>query len=574
MEPDSPSSEALPLLARLYRERRSGLLSIGPEDAAVRVLLREGQVVGLGPAEPPDSSARPAAPRGDDSVDLRLDRVLVEVGLRRPPKAPPPESRAKSPRSRLVEALASGSAQATFAEDVDAAPDVMETAGATEPLILEAVQALRDQEDVRAALGDLDQRLAVTASLTEERTLTLTEGYLLSRIDGTSSAREVLQLVPLDPVETERTLLGLLLTGRVEYQPARPARRRPEPVAPPEAVAAPEPTEPPPTEPPPTEPPPLAEATPAEETPPEAPTAEEFPQVALVEEQALPEPEPEPAPLDAETRERKQEIWAFFHSLPSKNHFEALGVEPGCTDADVKRAYAALVRHFHPDAQGDSRLDDMHDFLAGILIRAREALEVLGDARSRAQYEAKSGIVRRPREAAPTPSMPPPTADARPGPPRPTAPPPSPAAPVPDYVPPEDILFRARVLLSQARYWDVIQFLENAVPQMEPRRNQHEGRILLARAYAKNPMWVRRALEYLDEVVREDSTNAKAHYELGLLFKQVGQLTRSQAAFRRVLELKPDHREAAAELGLEAGPAPGGGLLKRLSRRFGRGKAS
>jgi len=589
MDPDFSASQALPLLARLYREHRSGLLSVGPEDAPVRVLLRDGHIVGLGPAEPPEGAPRPAMPRPDDSVHLRLDRVLVEVGLRPPGKtAPaPPESRATSPRLRLVEALASPSARATFAEGAEASPEVTETAGATEPLILEAVRALREPEAVRTALGDLDQRLVATAALAEERTLTLTEGYLLSRIDGVSSAREVLQLVPLDPDETERTLLGLLLTGRVEYRsaPARPARRRPEPVAPPE----------------PGEPQPVADAPPAEESASATPTPEAFPQVSLVEEapvepepapeaEAAPEPERAPEPLDSETRERKKEIWEVFHSLPSKNHFEVLGVEPGCTDADVKRAYAILVRRFHPDAQGDSRLEDMHDFLAAILIRAREALEVLGTAQSRAQYEAKSGIVRRPRENVPAPSMPPLTPAAKPGPaapsrptqpspwpakPGPAAPPPpapaAPTAPVADYVPPEEILFRARLLLSQARYWDVIQFLENAVPQMEPRRNQHKGLILLAKAYAKNPKWVRRALEYLDEVVREDATNVEAHYELGLLFKQIGQVARAQAAFRRVVELRPDHREAAAELGIDAGPSPGGGLLKRLFRR---GKAS
>ncbi|HSD26174.1 MAG TPA: tetratricopeptide repeat protein, partial [Vicinamibacteria bacterium] len=210
----------------------------------------------------------------------------------------------------------------------------------------------------------------------------------------------------------------------------------------------------------------------------------------------------------------------------------------------------------------DPRLEDMHDFLAAILIRAREALEVLGTRQSRAQSEAKSGIVRRPRESGPTPS---PGASE----PAPAAPPAAP--PVADYVPPEEILLRARLLLSQARYWDVIQVLENAVPQMEPRRNQHKGRILLAKAYAKNPKWIRHAEKSLHAVVREDAANVEAHYELGLLYKQVGQVARAQAAFRRVIELKPDHREAAAELGLDAGPGSGGGLLKRL---LGRGKAS
>ena len=62
--------------------------------------------------------------------------------------------------------------------------------------------------------------------------------------------------------------------------------------------------------------------------------------------------------------------------------------------------------------------------------------------------------------------------------------------------------------------------------------------------------------------------------EIRLLYKAGGMMARAHASFRRVLELRPDHREAAAELGVKPPAAPGpppGGLLKRL---FGRGKAS
>ena len=111
--------------------------------------------------------------------------------------------------------------------------------------------------------------------------------------------------------------------------------------------------------------------------------------------------------------------------------------------------------------------------------------------------------------------------------------------------------------------------LEAALPQMEPRRHQHRGRILLARAYAKNPNWVRRAEETLQDVLREDPQHVDAHYELGLLYKAQGLAARAQAMFRRVIELQPDHRDAAAELAADG--STGGGLLKRL---FGRGKAS
>ena len=71
-------------------------------------------------------------------------------------------------------------------------------AGATEPLILEAMRRL-GSEDAAAVLGDLDGRLVATAALVEERTLTLTEGYILSRIDGVSTARQVMVARPARP---------------------------------------------------------------------------------------------------------------------------------------------------------------------------------------------------------------------------------------------------------------------------------------------------------------------------------------------------------------------------------------
>jgi hypothetical protein len=534
-------SEPLALLARLYRERRSGVLSIGPAGEALRLLLRDGQVVGLGPITAP----LPQLPRPDDSARMRLDRVLTEIGIRSQParSAPAPAPPPRNLRGRLLETLADTSLTAIFEEGAGAPADVAETAGATEPLILEAVRQMRDNGTVRTALGDLDQRLVATAALADERTLTLTEGYLLSRIDGATSARQVLHLAPLDPDETERTLLGLVLTGRVEYRSAPDARLapRPEAEAPPaidqaaEAVAAPveSPGEPEPV-------------TPPEVSKPDVPVEIE-----------APPPSPEAGPrlpateVDREMLERRKEILEIFQSLPVQNHFQVLGVEPGCGDAEVKRAYTTLAKRFHPDVNRDPRVEDLRDILEAIFIRVGEAWEVLGDARSRASYGARFGVVRRLREG--------------------TSPPVAAVAPEPEpYVTAEETLHQAQLLLSQARYWDAIQVLEAAVPQMEPRRHQHRGRILLAKAYAKNPNWVRRAEETLQNVVREDPVNVDAHYELGVLYKAGGLAARAQAMFRRVVELRPDHREAAAELGPGESPA-GGGLLKRL---FGRGKAS
>lgn len=533
MDDAQDKSEPLPLLARLYREKRSGLVTLGPEEAPFLLVLREGHITALGPFDPPPPAPEPGP---DDSASRRLREILAEVGLEtgRPrPKAARRAAAGRDLRERVLDVLANGGGDAAFEEGREAPPNVAETAGATEPFILEAVRRLPGSDAVRQRLGDLDQRLVGTAALAEERTLTLLEGYLLSRIDGTASARQVLQLVPLDPEETERSLLGLLLTGRVELRPG-PAPRvlpRAEAAAPPapEAAVAPEPPAP-------AEAPPGTDETPARGT-----------------------------PLDPEALERRREVLEMFQSLPLKHdHFKMLGVEPGCSDAEVRRAYSALVKRFHPDAGRDPGLEDLHDVLEAIFIRVQEAWEVLGDAQSRASYEVHSGVVQRPRAAAPDLPRSAPVTPPAPGARGPLI---APSLPPGDYVGSEETLLHAQILLLQAKYWEAITVLETALPHMEPPRHQNRGRILLARAYAKNPNWLRKAEEQLQEVLRTDPQHVDGHYQLGLLYKAQGLTARAQGLFRRVIELQPDHKDATAELGGPSAP----GLLKRL---FGRGKAS
>jgi len=600
MNETSPPRDGLALLAEAFRARRSGLLVIGEEPGALRVQLDGGQIVAMGPAPAEGKLATPM-PKPSDSVRLRLERVLAEIGMRSHPASDALEKVDRdafpaSLRDRLIARLAESSQYVFFEESAAQDRDLVAVVVATEPLILEAVRQLKKDEVVRAALGDLDRPLVAASTRADERTLTLTEGYLLSRIDGSASAREVLEMVPLDPAEVERTLLGLMLTGRVDARSAaQPAAAAPEPET--KAAGAPE-----------------SEAKAPEEqaakAPAEAPAAEAaLPDAALASE---PEPiviEPEPSPdivaeaipdeeeaaaeggdlspgaragdraaaraaaataTDAAMVERRRDIVEMFQGLPLKqNHFQVLGVEPGCADEEVKRAYVTLTKRYHPDANRDRRLNDLHDMLEAIIIRVGEAWEVIGEAKSRASYEARAGIVRRPRPPrAGSTATPEASVAGEPAP----EPYPSPYESS-EYVPPEEVLFRARLLVKQARLWDAIQLLESALPAMEPRSLQHRGRLLLARAYSKNPHWLRRAEETLQELMREDPTNADAYYELGLVYKTGGFTARAQAMFKRALELRPGHKEASAELGLQHDEPAGGaaGLFKKL---FGKGKAS
>jgi curved DNA-binding protein CbpA len=589
MNETPPPRDGLALLAEAFRARRNGLLVIGEEPGALRVQLDGGQIVALGPPPAEGKLAKPM-PKPGDSVRLRLERVLAEIGMRSHPAAEAlagvdADAFPASLRDRLIARLAESSQYVFFEESAAQDRDLVAVEVATEPLILEAVRQVKKDEAIRAALGDLDRPLVATSTFADERTLTLTEGYLLSRIDGSASARQVLEQVPLDPAEVERTLLGLMLTGRVE------ARSATQPAATPESEAK------------------IPEASAAE-----APAAEAVPTdaaAAFDPEPIVIEPEPSPdivaevipddeevfaggevspgersgeraaaraagAAADAAMVERRRDIVEMFQGLPLKqNHFQVLGVEPGCADEEVKRAYVTLTKRYHPDANRDPRLNDLHDMLEAIIIRVGEAWEVIGEAKSRASYEVRAGIVRRPRPPRADPAGAAPSASA--GSPEAGEPPAEPSASYEssEYVPPEEVLFRARLLVKQARLWDAIQLLESALPAMEPRSLQHRGRLLLARAYSKNPHWLRRAEETLQELMREDPTNADAYYELGLVYKTGGFTARAQAMFKRVLELRPGHKEASAELGIQQEePGTGGGAAGLFKKLFGKGKAS
>jgi hypothetical protein len=123
----------------------------------------------------------------------------------------------------------------------------------TGEIILDAVRRVRDPDVVRYALGDLDRVLTLSNDplLRFQRiTLSPSDGYILSRIDGTLSTREVMQLLSLPGEEVQRSLFGLLCTGVVEHAPGppkaaakaiRPARPAPKP-EPPRPAPAPVPT--------------------------------------------------------------------------------------------------------------------------------------------------------------------------------------------------------------------------------------------------------------------------------------------------------------------------------------------
>ena len=423
-------------------------------------------------------------------------------------------------------------------------------------MILETARRVQDPGVVSHVLGDLD-RVLVTSDNPELRTqniaLTPKEGFVMSRIDGTLTAREVFTIIPLPPEDTERSLFVLLCTGSVEYRTAG-AREAPGSgarAARAAAAAAAGPSAPPPKSTVPTAPP-----RPTATTPP----------LAAAPRPAAPAPAP-PAPSATVKKEsdaiqgrqlleaRRQLIVNAHEAMAAKNHFEFLGVPRAATEAQVKEAYFRLARPLHPDSNRDPGLADLQGKREAAFHRLSQAYETLRDPQKRGRYEADLDA-RAPRR--------------RPEPPSPSAAETSPAvrteaSRITEAALAMESVRQAEKAFKEEKYWDAIQLLEPAIPRLE-RNSKVKAQVLLARAYMKNPNWGRRAEELLQRVIQESPDHADAFVVLGNLYRASQLKSRAQSMYRKAVQAQPGHQEALAELAAldGEGPPEGGTRLKKF----------
>jgi hypothetical protein len=281
-------------------------------------------------------------------------------------------------------------------------------------------------------------------------TLTPTDGFVLSRIDGTLSARDVISLSPVPPEDTERSLFGLVCTGSLDYKKKEPtSRTRPHPVRPDlreEGTSRTSPALSPESRPSVTPPPPAA--------PDPAPPP------------AAPEPAPEP---------------------------KAPAVEPTAASAPAAPATPA------PSLDSPPTTDPQ------------------------------------PRKA------------SAPAPPAKEASEPSPPATEGADSDPAQAIREAEGLFAAQRYEDAIRKVEPLVSQVDgPLKTR--ASILLARGCMKSQNRTEQAETVLLGLVDENPKCTPAYLFLGALYRSGNQIPRARSMYRKVLELEPRHRGAAAEL--------------------------
>jgi len=265
----------------------------------------------------------------------------------------------------------------------------------------------------------------------------------------------------------------------------------------------------------------------------------------------------------------RNEIVKRHAALARQGHAEVLGLEPHARGPEVKAAYLALARRFHPD-RGASLERDLKDKLQAIFIRLNEAYRSLQSAPPTPPTPPRSrlsvGASDRPASAATASHAP-----AR-------------AARDEKAVARESVERAIALACDQLASGDpeaAITALHDVFLRADGRLRQRV-RLLLARAYSSDPRWKTYAVRLLRELLHETPADAEALVLQAELYRREGLLARAEGTLRRALSSDPESAEARALLSVvsrarQASAAPpaekpraGGGFLARmLARRTG-----
>ena len=359
-------------------------------------------------------------------------------------------------------------------------------------MLLEAARRL-PAEFVAARFRDRGEAVSRLGQTPADLPLQPEEGFVLSRLDAPVRVSELVAMTGLPEEQTLRALYSLFLYGLLRRERV-PAALVAERVAQAQAAQADEPKE--------TAPPP---PTPAER-PREEPAAVE-----------------EADPLAA--------LDTLFASAAGRTHYEVLGLGRSVAPAEIKRAYYALARRFHPDRFRREADAEILARIESAFARVAKAYDVLSDPKARAAYDLKIGRTpdasgsqkQQQREQRP---------DAR-----------AATTAGADDVPPgaEEKFRQGQEALRQSDYETAERLLAEAA-LLAPQQARY--RAYYGRALAQNRRTRRRAEVELQAAIALDPRAADYRVMLGELYRDIGLRRRAEEELERALTLDPAHAAA------------------------------
>lgn len=216
----------------------------------------------------------------------------------------------------------------------DTLPDLF-----TKKIILIAARAFSDHDVKKRTVGELDRVVWIASDLEhllDDYNLTPTEGFLLSRLDGTRSISNLFQVSALPEEQAIATLYSLIVSGVVE-------------IGDPKSRAEPD----------------------------QPPRSQRVSASDAVDESSL---------TDKQRQERKT-IIRLADEVTQVDHYRALSLRPGTAVDDITKAWQKAQRKYDPSRSSEAHLRDLGGQMQAVLGRAREAHEVLSNVRDRRRYD-------------------------------------------------------------------------------------------------------------------------------------------------------------------------------------------
>lgn len=506
------------LLVALRSGRRTGILDLRLDGASRKLVLRDGEIVyltsdvkteklplrivarGLAPKEAVVEAAK-------SEQDLRS--ALAERGLE-------PERYDAELRSMIADAVRAvfpvREGEFSFVDKADLQlPGILESHDTT-LLFWECARSC-PPEQAEAFVGPTSarvQRCGEDEVLATLPGLGPQEGFLLSRVDGYGSVEDLCSASPAGREAALSLVFALCCAGFLEVT-GRPGVKLPKGATGRKAAGARRP----------------APSKPAAQA---GPSAAEAARAAAAAMEAQPEEERDPLERAKEMLARSKEA----------THYGVLGVTKDVEQGDVRRAYYALAKTFHPDRFSKDLPEADREVVEDLFARIGEAFRVLNDPEERKEYDEQlaSGALEKARKD---------------------------DAPVDPKEQAKQSYQKGMGLLQMGERGRAVRFLEHAVDR-DP--DTWDYRLALARLYMSDTRTRRKAEEHLKEAIRINQSRAESYYQLALLYKSANLKTRALEQLELGRKWDADHagirEELAALQGGGGDKAGSGGLLGGL----------
>jgi curved DNA-binding protein CbpA len=563
------------ILSEILRRQISGTLTLRDETCSRQLFIDAGSFIRFAASTHPEESlvgwlvkhggvtqAQIQQATGEKQEQELLGTVLVRLG--HVTRAALNEISETHVRRVLSGSLSMKSGRWDFQQGALPFREQLDSGVRTAEALLEWTRTLKDADWIRHRLGPVDARVHRDRRPPEGyQTIRLdpVEGYIMSRVDGAATVREICMVSPMGDEKALAALFGLSLAGILEPSPTSGTVTRPmvlEPPPPPRRVPAPAAVpQPAPATPgaaapaaaPASPSPSLSPAAPAQQSAPAAPAR---PAAAAARPGAparrglKPQPRPggplrsaskRPAPAAARPHpatppaapppaafpgaaELEGEMLLRHADLYACDLYQVLGVSQGAPTDAIRHAYYELARRFHPDKFRDDALKAKAEQVFG---RITEAYSTLSVQEARGRYDGE----RASRDHRPAEKQNDTGVLAR------------------------ENFRRGKEEMEHGRFNEALAFLMHACEQDPSRAEYFE---YLGATQAKNPRLRRQAEESLLRSLALSPTNAGPYVHLGGLYERSGNPDKAREMYRKALEWDPENEAARQALGQEQGP--------------------